>query len=155
MTDKLHLASIKTMVKNNNKLKDRIQVLEEAKAQISKGYLQLERERTYLRSAIENLQLGFLMIDDYKQVTFKNIAVDEILGPIDHGGWNVDKLQSLFKGKYDLVKHIDNVFRKRIRIGPKDLSVNGKKIRIFISPVNIFNKSLTVPAVVIFLENIT
>ncbi|OGD88613.1 hypothetical protein A3J17_00410 [Candidatus Curtissbacteria bacterium RIFCSPLOWO2_02_FULL_40_11] len=143
------------MADKSGTLKKRIETLEHAKAQISKGYLEIEREKTYFRSALENLAIGFMMIDDYKQITFKNITVDEILGPIDHGGWNVEKLQELFKGKYDLMKDIDNCFRERIRIGPKDVSVNGKKIRVFVSPVNIFKKSLTVPAVVILLENIT
>lgn len=136
-------------------LKKRIDTLEKAKAQISKGYLELEREKTFLRSALENLQVGFIMIDDYKKVIFKNITVDEILGPIDHGGWNVEKIQQLFKGKYDLVRDIDNCFRERIRIGPKDIALNKTKVRIFISPVNIFVKSLTVPSVVILIENIT
>lgn len=135
--------------------KKRIDTLEHAKAQISKGYLNIEREKTYLKSALENLLLGFLMIDDYKKVIFKNIAVDEILGPIDHGGWTVDKLQDLLKGKYDLARDIENCFRERIRIGPNDIPLDGKKIRVFISPVNIFTKSLTVPAVVILLENIS
>ncbi len=143
------------MAKKDKSLKKRVGILEEAKKQISKGYLQLERERTELRSAIENLQLGFMMIDDYKKVIFKNIAIAEILGPIDHGGWNVEKLQELMTGKYDLLKDIDNCFRERIRVGPKDISLDGKKVRIFISPVNIFKKSLTVPAVVIILENIS
>jgi len=143
------------MTKQNKKIKDRVAILEDVKAQISKGYLELERERVMLRSALENLQIGLMIIDDYKKVTFKNNAIDEILGPIGLGGWTVDKLQNLFKGKYDLVKNIDNCFRKRIKIGPKDISLNGKKIRIFVSPVNIFKKSLTVPAVVILLENIS
>lgn len=138
-----------------DKLKDRIKVLENAKAQISKGYLEVEREKTFLRSALENLQIGFIMIDDYKKVIFKNIAVDEILGPIDHGGWDVDKIQQLFKGKYDLVSDIDNCFRERLRIGPKDVNLGKTKVRLFISPVNIFVKSLTVPAAVILIENIS
>lgn len=136
-------------------LKNRVSVLENAKAQISKGYLELEREKTFLRSALENLQVGFIMIDDYKKVIFKNIAIDEILGPIDHGGWDVDKIQQLFKGKYDLDRDIDNCFRERLRLGPKDVSLDKIKVRIFISPVNIFVKSLTVPAVVILIENIS
>ena len=135
-------------------LKKRIDTLEKAKAQVSKGYLELEREKTFLRSALENLQLGFIMIDDYKKVIFKNIALDEILGPIDHGGWDVEKMQQLFKGKYDLTADIENCFRERARIGPKDIELNKTKVRVFISPVNIFVKSLTVPAVVIVLENI-
>jgi len=135
-------------------LKKRIDTLEKAKAQVSKGYLELEREKTFLRSALENLQLGFIMIDDYKKVIFKNIALDEILGPIDHGGWDVEKMQQLFKGKYDLTTDIENCFRERARIGPKDIELNKTKVRVFISPVNIFVKSLTVPAVVIVLENI-
>ena len=136
-------------------LKKRIDTLEKAKAQVSKGYLELEREKTFLRSALENLQLGFIMVDDYKKVIFKNIALDEILGPIDHGGWDVDKIQQLFKGKYDLTADIENCFRERTRIGPKDIDLNKTKVRVFISPVNIFVKSLTVPAVVIILENIS
>ena len=143
------------MADKTGDLKKRIDTLEKAKAQVSKGYLELEREKTFLRSALENLQLGFMMIDDYKKVIFKNIALDEILGPIDHGGWDVEKMQQLFKEKYDLVKDIDNCFRERVRIGPKDIELNKKGVRVFISPVNIFVKSLTVPAVVIMLENIS
>lgn len=143
------------MSNKDAKYKKRIETLESANAQISKGYLQLEREKTFLRSALENLQLGLIMIDDYKKAIFKNIALDEILGPIDHGGWDVDKMQQLFKGKYDLVRDIDNCFRERVRIGPNDIELNKAKVRIFISPVNIFVKSLTVPAIVILLENIS
>lgn len=143
------------MVKTSKKIKDKVGVLEDAKAQVTKGYLELERERTLLRSAIENFHLGFMMIDDYKKVIFKNIAIDEILGPIDHGGWTVEKLRDLLHGKYDLTGEIDKCFRGRTRIGPTDINFDGKKIRIFISPINIFKKSLSVPSVVILLEDIS
>jgi len=142
------------MSKSTDKLKKPIVSLEDAKAQISRGWLEVEREKTIFASALDNLQVGFIIIDDYRNITFRNISFDSILGPIDDGGWTISKMEQVFKGQYNFKEDIDNCFDKRIQIGPRDVFLGNKPIRIFLAPITILKKSLAVPDISIIVEDI-
>lgn len=143
------------MGNDNLKLDKRIKILEDAKAKLSGDWLQLERDKAKLLAAIENLPIGFLMLDDYNKIGLKNPTIDKILGKDEEGEWTVDLIQKKLEGIYDLKKSISNCRQERIQIGPVDIKFNKKVIRIFISPIIILKKSINVPGSVILIEDIT
>lgn len=143
------------MGKDDAKLKGRITTLEDAKAQLSRGWLEIEREKTIYASALDNLWVGFIIIDDYRNITFRNISFDRVLGPIDDGGWTISKMEKVFKGQYDFKKDIDDCFELRMQIGPKDVLFGNKPIRIYLAPIVILKKSLAVPDISIIVEDIS
>lgn len=142
------------MADNISQLEERIKSLEAARNQLSKEWLVVEREKTVLAAAIEHLALGFLAIDDYKNIVIKNQAADKILGESKAEQWTIGEMQQRFRGSFDLASAIDKCFQQRLLIEPADGDFEGKKIRIFISPVVILKKSITVPMVVILLEQL-
>lgn len=135
-----------------NQLQNRIKSLEAARDQLSKEWLQVEREKTLLSAAIEHLAIGFIAIDDYKNITIKNQAVDKILGESKAEQWTIAEINQRLKGVYDLETSIDTCFQQRVQPKPADIMFEGKKIRMFVSPIIILKKSITVPMVVILLE---
>ena len=141
------------MADDINSLQGRIKSLEAARNQLSKEWLGVEREKTVLSAAIEHLALGFIAIDDYKNIVIKNQAADKILGESKAEQWTIEEMQQRFSG-FDLVNAIDTCFQQRLQIEASDCEFEGKKIRIFVSPVVILKKSITVPMVVIILEQL-
>jgi nitrogen fixation/metabolism regulation signal transduction histidine kinase len=135
-------------------LQSRVKSLEAARDQLSKEWLEVEREKTLLAAAIEHLAIGFIAVDDYKNITIKNQAADKILGESKAEQWTVDEIQQRLEGVYDLVGNIDRCFQQRLQIEPVDVEFEEKKMRIFISPIIILRRSITVPMVVILLEEL-
>ena len=142
------------MADDTGNLQNRVKSLEAARNQLSKEWLVVEREKTILAAAIEHLALGFLAIDDYKNIVIKNQAADKILGESKGEQWTIGEMQQRFTGSFDLTSAIDKGFQQRLLIEPADVDFEGKKIRIFISPVVILKKSITVPMAVILLEQL-
>ena len=135
-------------------LRNRAKALEQARDQLSKEWLEVEREKSLLAAAIEHLPLGFIAVDDYKNITIKNQAADKILGESQREQWTVEEIQQRLKGVYDLLGNIDRCFQQRLQIDPSDVPFEDNKIRIFISPIIILRRSITVPMVVILLEEL-
>src|SRR3989344_3545534 len=140
------------MANDTQSLKDRIKILEVAKSKLSREWFEVEREKTKLLSAIENLPIGFLILDDYNKITLKNSAACKILGVEENKNWTVDEFQNSLGGDYDLKGDITICLQERVPIGPKDIKYGKKTIRIFISPIIILKKSLTVPGSTILIE---
>jgi len=136
-------------------LQNRIKTLEAARDQLSKEWLAVEREKTILEAAIEHLAIGFIAVDDYKNIVIKNQAADKVLGESKVEQWTISEIQGRLNGAYDLVGNIDICTQQRKKIDPVDLVFEGKKIRIFISPVIILKKSISVSMVIILLESLT
>lgn len=136
-------------------LQQRVKTLETARDQLSKEWLEVEREKSLLAAAIENLSIGFVAVDDYKNITIKNQAADRILGESKAEQWTVVEIQERLKGAFDLEAAIDTCFQQRLQMEPVDAKFEEKMIRFFISPVVILKKSITVPMVVILIENLS
>ena len=142
------------------KLDARIKTLTGARDQLSKEWLDVERGKSILMAAIENLQLGFVAMDDYKNIILKNEAADNIVGKLKNSKWTIDDLgQSITEGdyleEYGLIFEIDKCYREKIRIGPVDVRMYGKKVRLFLSPIIVLKKSITVPGVVLVMEELS
>ena len=133
---------------------DRIKSLESARNQLSREWLEVEREKTILAAAIEHLALGFIAVDDYKNIIIKNQAADKILGESKGEQWTIAEMGQKIGTAYDLSGAIDKCFQQKLQIEPAEVSFDGKLLRIFISPAVILKKSITVPMVVILLEEL-
>src|SRR3989344_5478252 len=113
----------------------RIKSLEAARDQLSKEWLEVEREKSLLAAAIEHLTIGFIAVDDYKNITIKNQAADKILGESRAEQWTISEINERLKGRFDLKANIDLCFQQRMQIKPQDVVFEDRKLKIFISPV--------------------
>ena len=134
---------------------EKIKKLDEARKQLSRGWLQTEREKTRLAAAIDNLPLGFLIVDDYNKLVLKNVKVDEILGYRKKGEWDIETIQNKLAGPFDLNGACTKCFHDRKSCGPVDLEFANKFIRIFLSPIFFLKESVTPFGVTLLIEDIT
>src|SRR3989344_7483870 len=104
----------------------RIKALEAARDQLSKEWLEVEREKTLLAAAIENLSLGFIAVDDYKNITIKNQAADRVLGESKMEQWTVSEIQQRLRGVFNLEAAIDTCFQQRLQIDPVNVNFEEK-----------------------------
>jgi len=135
-------------------LTDKIRALEEARDKISHEWLREERERTRLVSAIDNLAVGFMMLDDYSNVVRANQAVDTILGPCKEGEWTVDLIQEGIGKSYDLKTEINKCFHEKVQIGPKRVNFGNKVICLYISPIVTIKESVAASGVTLIIEKV-
>ena len=135
-------------------LTDKIRALEEARDKISHEWLREERERTRLVSAIDNLAVGFMMLDDYSNVIRANQAVDRILGSCKEGEWTIDLIQKGIGKTYDLISEIKRCFHEKVQIGPKRVNFGNKVICLYISPIVTIKESVAASGVTLIIEKV-
>ena len=133
----------------------KLEALEKARDQLSRDWLAEEREKTRLSAAVENLAVGFMMVDDYQKLIKKNPAVDKILGACDEGEWTIPAIQEKIGNSYDFAGNVVRSYRERIQIGPNDVSFGSKLLRFYMSPIVVIKKSLTASGTIILIEDIS
>ena len=143
------------MSDDDGKIQEKLDALKKARDQLSRDWLAEEREKTRLSAAVDNLAVGFMMVDDYQKLIKKNPAVDQILGTCDDGEWTITAIQEKIGPVSDFVGDVVKSYRERIQIGPKDVSFGSKLLRFYMSPIIVIKESLTVSGTVILIENIT
>lgn len=143
------------MADDDGDLKKKTKSLEMAREQISKGWLQTQRERTRLLAAIDKLPIGVLIIDDQNNIFKKNDSVDRILGPNPEGEWTVQNLQAKIESTFDLVAIIKRCLLERRVFGPFDVPYDRQYLRFYVSPVELLRESLALFGVSILVEDIT
>lgn len=140
---------------DNNASNDKLKALEKARDQLSRDWLSQEREKTRLAAAIDNLPIGFLMVDDYQKLIHKNPAVDKILGPCDEGEWSISAIQTKIGPAYNFGADVIRCYREKAQIGPKDVVFGSKLLRFYLSPIVVIKESLTSSGTVILIEDIS
>lgn len=143
------------MVNDNSTDENKLKALEKARDQLSRDWLAEEREKSRLLAAVDNLPVGFMVVDDYQKLVKKNPAVDKILGVCDEGGWTVSSIQKKISPAYDFVGDVVRSYRERVQIGPRDVSFGSKLLRFYMSPIVVIKESLTASGTVILIEDIT
>ena len=143
------------MADDDKQNEDKVKALKKAREQLSRDWLEEEREKTRLSAAVNNLALGFMMVDDYQKLIKKNPAVDKILGPSEGGEWSVAAIQAKIGSGYDFAGDVVKSYRQRIQIGPKDVLFGSKSLRFYMSPIVVIKESLTASGTVILIEDIT
>src|SRR4030042_2943410 len=102
-------------------LKNKIKILEDARTKLSRDWLSVEREKTKLSAAIDNLSVGFIILDDYNKITHINSKAEDILSSTNNGELTIENFVKELEGKYDIKNDITNCKQERIQIGPKDV----------------------------------
>ena len=143
------------MADDDGQNEEKLQALEKARDQLSRDWLEEEREKTRLSAAVDSLAVGFMMVDDYQKLIRKNPAVDKILGDCDDGEWTICAIQGEIGQAYDFVGDVVKSYRERIQIGPKDVLFGSKLLRFYIAPIVVIKESLTASGTVILIEDIT
>ncbi|MBI4037945.1 PAS domain-containing sensor histidine kinase [Candidatus Curtissbacteria bacterium] len=123
--------------------------------QLSKGWLTTEREKTRYSAAIDNLPIGFILVDDQYKVIKMNAAVISVLGENEKGEWTLELVQNALGFELDLIGTCKKALMERRSFGPFDIGINNKFVRFYISPVELLKESLAVFGVSIILEDIT
>lgn len=143
------------MPDDDGKIQEKLDALQKARDQLSRDWLVEEREKTRLSAALENLAVGFIMVDDYRKLIKKNPAVDKILGTCDSGEWTIPAIQAKIGQAYDFSGDVVKSYHERIQIGPKDVAFGSKLLRFYMSPIVVIKESLTASGTVILIEDIT
>lgn len=128
---------------------------DQVRNQLSKGWLTTEREKTRFSAAIDNLPLGFVLLDDQGTVLKMNSAVTLVLGENEKGEWTLDLIQRLFGPELDLTGTCKKALQERKYFGPFDVSIGKKFVRVFVSPILLLKESIAVFGATIILEDIT
>lgn len=77
------------------KVEERTKELKDARDKISEGWLQLQQEKARLTASINNLSLGFVIVDTNHNVVIINPAMEEIVG-VKSEDWKFTDLQKVF-----------------------------------------------------------
>ena len=133
-------------------LEERVKRLQTARDQLSRDWLGVEREMAIFEAAIQNMPIGCVICDDYKKVTFKNEAVDQILG--EKKQWSVEDIQEIVGVQHNILGAIDECFHSRKQINPFNVVFNDRKLRFFMSPIVIIKKSINAIGVVLLIAQI-
>jgi len=136
-------------------LEDKVKILEQARDQLGKGWLTTEREKSRFSAVVDNLGLGFIMMDDQHKIVRKNPAVNIILGNAENGEWNLTAIQEKIEDSYDLSTEIGKCISERRLVGPADVSFDDKNIRLFLSPIILLRESIAIFGAVMIIEDIT
>ncbi len=138
-----------------DKLKGKTETLNKAKEQISGGWLMIEKEKSRLLGAIDNLSLGFIITDDHNNITKANPTVEKILGRSNFGPWTIADIQKEVRGDFNLPLECIRCIRERKALEPREAAFREKFLRFFLSPIIILKESLALIGIVIVIEDIT
>lgn len=111
---------------------------------------ELQREEAKLRSSIESLSLGFLMVNTHKQIIVHNKSLAAVIG---WSGETFVSLQQALGSSLDLDYQLTEVFTHQKPVIIPEIVLNGKALRVVITPVSEGTHHLL--GAVIILEDIT
>lgn len=146
--------------KNLQDLAEKTKKLEAVRDQISRGWLEMERENSRLVAALDNLPFAFIFTDDHHNIVRSSTALNTILGTPPQEKekfstkWTIEEIQKHLKN-FDLVGLLDKCLKDRAHIDPFDVHYGSKILRIYISPIDILKESLAVVGAVIVLEDVS
>lgn len=114
----------------------RLKLLREARDNVSRGYFQIEREKSRLTSAINGLPWGLLVTDAEFNNVVANGALATILGPPPLGGeWALPQLAERFRPGLDLEAEVKGVLQASQPFEAKALEDKEKFLRLLIEPL--------------------
>lgn len=115
-------------------VEERTRSLTEAKDEVSRGWMQLQKEKARLSSSINSLSLGFIMTDTENNVIVSNPALEKILG-FEASKWILSDITKGVAGKVDIVTQCEKCMKEKKIIELKDIMFGSSYLRIFIAPI--------------------
>lgn len=142
------------ILEDEKALEDELRVEKEnVEKKVVERTLELSNAKAKLDSSIENLPLGFAMVDVKMELTVINELAKTVLGGKDNQDCFVS-LKKILKKEIDLEKYIKNCsLEKRINIS--DIEINDRTYKFLISPVMVTEVKAICIGVVVLIEDIT
>ncbi|MBI5126896.1 PAS domain-containing protein [Candidatus Roizmanbacteria bacterium] len=116
------------------KVEERTRELKNAKNKISEGWFMLHQEKARLSSSINNLSLGFIMIDMENRIILTNPSVKNLLGEELIGKTVVD-FQKIIGENIDLIDLLKKCQEEKKAIKINNVAFNLKYFKIIITPI--------------------
>lgn len=136
------------------KVKERTRELEKARDRISAGWLQLQEEKARLTASINNLPLGFFIIDTSHNILILNPAMEDILDYAPKR-WKFDILAKLLKkSSVDLKDLCAHCRGDKNSFGLDEVPYNNKILRIISVPIILPEKNEVIGTAVV-IDDIT
>jgi signal transduction histidine kinase len=140
---KNYSATLKEKIKEIEEKDSSIQkLLEELAAEksasvekIKQETLKITKEHNHLLSAINSLNLPFLITDKYKNIIYNNNTALTIFPSLKNQQTTIQELQNTASINYDLNGQIDRCLKEKIFIKLPDIQINLNFVNIFISPI--------------------
>lgn len=126
----------------------------QVREQIASGWLQIQREKSHLTSALEFLSLGMITTNQELQTVTVNPAVERILGTSKSGKWTVNEIQINLKGEFFLPLACKKCMDLLSPLPPEEVMYKEKKLKVFISPIKTFNRGTEEFGVTVILEEL-
>ncbi|OGM59236.1 hypothetical protein A2892_05165 [Candidatus Woesebacteria bacterium RIFCSPLOWO2_01_FULL_39_10b] len=117
------------------KVEERTRQLRMARDKISQGWLQLQEEKARLTASINNIPLGFFIIDKDHNILILNPSMEEILGRKDFE-WDYNSLRDRLKqGKISLEDLCAHCRTDKSPYGIEEMNFENKILRIISVPI--------------------
>ncbi|MFA5025369.1 MAG: ATP-binding protein [Candidatus Shapirobacteria bacterium] len=127
---------------------------ENVEKKIIERTMELSNTKARLDSSIENLPLGFLMVDIEEKLVVTNSLAKDILEKKDGVSCFI-QLKSLLKDKIDLSKYIKNCGLDKKRLDFTDIEIKGKYYHFLLSPILTKEINESCIGVVVLIQDIT
>jgi PAS domain S-box-containing protein len=134
------------------KVAERTADLAKAKNEVSRGWMQLQKEKARVVASITSLPLGFVMTDTQNNIVVSNPALEKIFN-FTQDKWTLMDIAKQLGGSFDLVKNCQACLIEKKTIDVKDISYGSKFLRIFIAPITTAENEAI--GTVILVEDIT
>lgn len=114
---------------------------------------ELSRTKARLDSSIQNLPVGFLMIDIFGKLVVSNSLANKILGGDDSK--NLERLREILKDKVDLEKYIKDCGHTSSSLKFSDIEMEGKYYQLLLSPIMAKEIAESCIGIVVLIQDIT
>lgn len=132
--------------------------LQREKAGVEKKVIDRTKELTdtkaKLDSSIENLPLGFLMVDIEEKLVVTNSLANKILEGKDQKS-NLINLKNILKGKLDLRKYIKSCGEEKKRLVFTNIDINDRIFQFLLSPILMGELKDVCIGIVVLIQDIT
>lgn len=115
--------------------------------------LELSRTKARLDSSIQNLPVGFLMIDIFGKLVVSNSLANKILGGDENK--NIEKLREILKDKVDVEKYIKDCGHTSSNLKFDDIEMGGKYYQLLLSPIMAKEIAESCIGIVVLIQDIT
>ena len=130
---------IKEIEKKDNSIQELREALQieksSAEEKIKQRTLELVEEHARLLSSIDNLSLGFLMTDKYKNIILNNKTATTFFRLLKNQQVTIQEILKTETLSCNLDEHIDKCLKEKILINLPDVQINLNFVSLFISPI--------------------
>lgn len=143
------------LLEDAHELEDKLKVEKEnVENKVKERTQELFQEKTKLTSSIENLPVGFMMVNVEADLIVVNNLTESILSGVQKMNF-IDEIKKLLVSKIDLIEYIKKCGDHKKRLMFDNLERNDKILRILLSPILTGDKNDVCIGVVILLEDVT